>query len=310
MKLFTLLLTIICVLGYAMYAEGRLGSPDEIQRRRLSTYSYGGTTYNAGGYKANPSRSAQIEARNAGALTNSEARSMGLKNYRDEMENDEFVGRPSYTQGNGRTYQSNGYTMNSRGYLANPSRSAQIQARNAGALTNSEARSMGLKNYRDEMENDEFVGWFEQNGKRYPGSGMGDEMDNDEFVGDPIKEYNKKFGSGMGDEMDNDEFVGGCGRKCQQNARDAFRKQLEEREAKLNAAGFDEADDEIVGSYKGDKKRAKRAWKKWKKLKDREAKIAEREQQLLNARLKAAAGFDETNDHQVGQQRQIPSWRL
>ena len=165
MKLFTLLLTIICVLGYAMYAEGRLGSPDEIQRRRLSTYSYGGTTYNAGGYKANPSRSAQIEARNAGALTNSEARSMGLKNYRDEMENDEFVGRPSYTQGNGRTYQSNGYTMNSRGYLANPSRSAQIQARNAGALTNSEARSMGLRNYRDEMFDemeDESVGSYDQ----------------------------------------------------------------------------------------------------------------------------------------------------
>ena len=72
---------------------------------------------------------------------------------------DESVGRPSYTQGNGRTYLSNGYTMNSKGYLANPSRSAQIQARNAGALTNSEARSMGLKNYRDEMDEDESVGW-------------------------------------------------------------------------------------------------------------------------------------------------------
>ena len=51
MKLYTILLTIICVLGYAMYAEGRLGSPAEIQRRRLKTYSYGGTTYNAGGTK-------------------------------------------------------------------------------------------------------------------------------------------------------------------------------------------------------------------------------------------------------------------
>ena len=45
-----------------------------------------------------------------------------------------------------------------RGYLANPSRSSQINARNAGALTNREARSMGLNNYRggritnDEME--------------------------------------------------------------------------------------------------------------------------------------------------------------
>ena len=79
-------------------------------------------------------------------------------NNRDAMENDESVGRPAHTRGNGRTYQSNGYTMNSAGYLANPSRSAQIKARNAGALTNSEARSMGLRNYRDEMDDDESVG--------------------------------------------------------------------------------------------------------------------------------------------------------
>jgi hypothetical protein len=38
--------------------------------------------------------------------------------------------------------------MNSNGYLANPSRSAQIEARNAGALTNSEAARMGLSNRR------------------------------------------------------------------------------------------------------------------------------------------------------------------
>lgn len=42
------------------------------------------------------------------------------------------------------TYQSNGYTMNSNGYLANPSRSAQIAANNAGALTRAEAARMGL----------------------------------------------------------------------------------------------------------------------------------------------------------------------
>lgn len=42
------------------------------------------------------------------------------------------------------TYQSNGYTMNSSGYLANPSRSAQIAANNAGALTRAEATRMGL----------------------------------------------------------------------------------------------------------------------------------------------------------------------
>jgi len=43
------------------------------------------------------------------------------------------------------TYVSNGYTMNSStGFLANPSRSAQIQANNAGALTRAEASSFGL----------------------------------------------------------------------------------------------------------------------------------------------------------------------
>jgi len=42
------------------------------------------------------------------------------------------------------TYKSNGYTMNSNGYLANPSRSAQIAANNAGALTRAEATRMGL----------------------------------------------------------------------------------------------------------------------------------------------------------------------
>ena len=42
------------------------------------------------------------------------------------------------------TYMSNGFRMNSNGYLANPTRSAQIAANNAGALTRSEAASMGL----------------------------------------------------------------------------------------------------------------------------------------------------------------------
>lgn len=45
-------------------------------------YSYGGNTYNSSGYLSNPSRSAQIEARNAGALTNYEAGRMGLTNRR------------------------------------------------------------------------------------------------------------------------------------------------------------------------------------------------------------------------------------
>lgn len=45
-------------------------------------------------------------------------------------------------------YSVGGYTYNSSGYLANPSRSAQIQARNAGALTNYEASRMGLSNRR------------------------------------------------------------------------------------------------------------------------------------------------------------------
>jgi hypothetical protein len=45
-------------------------------------YSYGGYTYNSSGYLANPSRSAQIQARDAGALTNYEASRMGLQNRR------------------------------------------------------------------------------------------------------------------------------------------------------------------------------------------------------------------------------------
>lgn len=45
-------------------------------------YSYGGNTYNSSGYLANPSRNSQIQARDAGALTNYEARQMGLTNRR------------------------------------------------------------------------------------------------------------------------------------------------------------------------------------------------------------------------------------
>jgi hypothetical protein len=45
-------------------------------------YSYGGNTFNSSGYLANPSRDAQIRARDAGALTNYEARQMGLPNRR------------------------------------------------------------------------------------------------------------------------------------------------------------------------------------------------------------------------------------
>ena len=43
-----------------------------------------------------------------------------------------------------KNYVSNGYVMNNQGYLANPSRSAQIAANNAGALTRAEASRMGL----------------------------------------------------------------------------------------------------------------------------------------------------------------------
>jgi hypothetical protein len=46
------------------------------------SYSYGGNTYNSSGYLTNPSRSAQIQARDAGALTNYEASRMGLTNRR------------------------------------------------------------------------------------------------------------------------------------------------------------------------------------------------------------------------------------
>jgi len=43
-----------------------------------------------------------------------------------------------------KNYVSNGYVMNSQGYLANPGRSAQIAANNAGALTGAEASRMGM----------------------------------------------------------------------------------------------------------------------------------------------------------------------
>ena len=63
----------------------------------------------------------------------------------------------------GNTYMSNGYRMNSNGRLANPSRSAQIRARDAGALTNREAARMGLQNKRDvddELGVGSLVGYF------------------------------------------------------------------------------------------------------------------------------------------------------
>jgi len=47
-----------------------------------TAYSYGGNNYNSSGYLSNPSRDAQIRARDAGALTNYEARQMGLSNRR------------------------------------------------------------------------------------------------------------------------------------------------------------------------------------------------------------------------------------
>ena len=43
-----------------------------------------------------------------------------------------------------KAYVSNGHVMNNSGYLANPSRSAQVAANNAGALTRNEASRMGL----------------------------------------------------------------------------------------------------------------------------------------------------------------------
>ena len=118
MKLFTLLLTIICILGFALNnANARLGGAPTAPWEKQVAPPYdqgeetiGQTTYNSNGYTmrtrgdgtgrgylANPSRSSQINARNAGALTNREARSMGLNNYRggritnDEME--ETVGQ-------------------------------------------------------------------------------------------------------------------------------------------------------------------------------------------------------------------------
>jgi hypothetical protein len=53
------------------------------------------------------------------------------------------IGSPIAKSAHG-AYVSNGYTMNSSGYLANPTRSAQVAANNAGALTRNEASRMGL----------------------------------------------------------------------------------------------------------------------------------------------------------------------
>lgn len=53
-------------------------------------------------------------------------------------------GQPSHNAPSAKAYISNGYVMNNSGYLANPSRSAQVAANNAGALTRAEASHMGL----------------------------------------------------------------------------------------------------------------------------------------------------------------------
>jgi hypothetical protein len=50
----------------------------------------------------------------------------------------------SATKPSAKNYVSNGYVMNNNGYLANPTHAAQVAANNAGALTRSEAASMGL----------------------------------------------------------------------------------------------------------------------------------------------------------------------
>jgi len=55
-----------------------------------------------------------------------------------------FLPKPWVSAPSAKNYVSNGYTMNNSGYLANPTRSAQIAANNAGALTRAEAASMGL----------------------------------------------------------------------------------------------------------------------------------------------------------------------
>eukprot|EP00505_MAST-04D_sp_SCG-Rhode-Island_P005467 Stramenopile-MAST_4_protein_5467 len=50
-----------------------------------TAYSYGGTNYNSGGYKADPTRSAMDAARRAGALTNTEDQRMRYSsNFRDD----------------------------------------------------------------------------------------------------------------------------------------------------------------------------------------------------------------------------------
>lgn len=68
---------IIFKIIYIIYLYKPLAKP-----QNKATYSYGGNTFNSSGYLVNPSRSAQIQARDAGALTNYEARQMGLHKRR------------------------------------------------------------------------------------------------------------------------------------------------------------------------------------------------------------------------------------
>merc|ERR1711998_746027 len=132
--------------GIKNYRNGRCTNCDENDELfdrwsfggSTPSYSYGGTTYNSGGYNANPSSSAINNAQRNGALSNYEATRYGIKNYRNGRctncdENDELFDRWSFG-GSTPSYSYGGTTYNSGGYNANPSSSAINNAQRNGAL--------------------------------------------------------------------------------------------------------------------------------------------------------------------------------
>ena len=160
---------------------------------------------------------------------------------------------------------------------------------------------MGLKNRRDEMDDDESVGRIK--------CGKTCQKRNFKVREMQLSEREARLREAGFDEEGDDEIVGGWQRDKRRAEKAAKKeKKLQKREAKiaerenkmeyerLKKAGFDEeGDDEIVGGWQRDKRRAEKAAKKEKKLQKREAKIAERENKMEYERLKKA-GFDEEDE--------------
>ena len=120
---------------------------------KQTSYSYGGKTYNRGGYIARPSRGAIERANRAGALTRSEYSRLRSE-FRD-VDEDNFADRWS-SGGSRASYSYGGKTYNRGGYIARPSRGAIERANRAGALTRSEYSRLRSE-FRD-VDEDNSVG--------------------------------------------------------------------------------------------------------------------------------------------------------